>query len=56
MLRVKYFSDAYMPNDPGAWQPEAYAIAWMVPEPATPLLLLVGGMVAGVGRRRRAGR
>lgn len=53
MLRVRYFSDAYMPDDPGAWGPEAYAIAWMVPEPATPLLLLIVGTAAGLGRRRR---
>jgi hypothetical protein len=54
MVRVRYFSDAYMPDDPGAWRPEVYAIAWMVPEPATPLLLLAVGAAAGLGRRRRA--
>jgi hypothetical protein len=56
MLRVRYFSDAYLPDDPGAWGAEPYAIAWMVPEPGTPLLLLVVGTAVGAGRRRRAGR
>jgi hypothetical protein len=55
MLRVRYFSDAYMPNDPGSWGAEAYAIAWMVPEPMAPLLLVVGGVAVGLRRRRERG-
>ena len=57
MLRVKYFGDAYWRGDPTKWTPEGYAIAWMVPEPATPLLLIGGTLlVRGTrpGRRTRA--
>jgi hypothetical protein len=53
MLRVRYFSDAYLPDDPMAWQAEPYAVAWMVPEPGTPLLLFMGAAVGVVVRRRR---
>jgi hypothetical protein len=55
MVRVKYFGDAYSPDDPSAWSPEGYAVAWMVPEPSAPLLLLLmtGAWVSTLRPRSR---
>lgn len=52
MLRVHYYADVYDPINPGNWQPEDYALAWMVPEPSTPLLLCLGIAVAFMRRER----
>ncbi|HZZ44411.1 MAG TPA: S8 family serine peptidase [Tepidisphaeraceae bacterium] len=52
MLRVLYFGDAYNPSDPSAWTPESYAVAWMVPEPSTIVLMICILMPIALGRRR----